>query len=84
MEIGLVYSDHKRSGLNIAGRGGLNHLVSDVEQKRVNFTFLLVYDVSYWGRLQDVDESAYYEYVLKDDQIIDLAHVIYGRVSKSK
>jgi DNA invertase Pin-like site-specific DNA recombinase len=33
--------------------------------KRTNFTSLLVYDVSRWGRFQDVDESAYYEYVLK-------------------
>ena len=36
--------------------------MSDVENKRVNFTSLLVYDVSRWGQFQDVDESAYYEY----------------------
>lgn len=65
MEIVQVYSDHGRSGLNIAGRDGLNQLMSDVENKRANFTSLLVYDVSRWGRFQDVDESAYYEYVLK-------------------
>lgn len=65
MEIVGVYSDHGRSGLNIAGREGLNQLMSDVEAKRTNFSSLLVYDVSRWGRFQDVDESAYYEYVLK-------------------
>lgn len=65
MEIVQVYSDHGRSGLNIAGRDGLNQLMADVENKRVDFTSLLVYDVSRWGRFQDVDESAYYEYVLK-------------------
>jgi DNA invertase Pin-like site-specific DNA recombinase len=65
MEIVEVYSDHGRSGLNIAGREGLNRLMSDVENKQANFTSLLVYDVSRWGRFQDVDESAYYEYVLK-------------------
>ena len=65
MEIVQVYSDHGRSGLNIAGRYGLNQLMADVENKRANFTSLLVYDVSRWGRFQDVDESAYYEYVLK-------------------
>ena len=65
MEIVQVYSDHGRSGLNIAGRDGLNRLMADVENKRVDFTSLLVYDVSRWGRFQDVDESAYYEYVLK-------------------
>jgi len=65
MEIVQGYSDHGRSGLNIAGRDGLNQLMADVEAKRTNFTSLLVYDVSRWGRFQDVDESAYYEYVLK-------------------
>lgn len=65
MEVVQVYSDHGRSGLNIAGREGLNQLMADVESKSVNFTSLLVYDVSRWGRFQDVDESAYYEYVLK-------------------
>ena len=65
MEIVKVYSDHGRSGLNIAGREGLNQLMADVEAKRTDFTSLLVYDVSRWGRFQDVDESAYYEYVLK-------------------
>src|SRR6202789_2774957 len=65
MEIVRVYSDHGRSGLNIAGRDGLNQLMSDVEVKRTDFTSLLVYDVSRWGRFQDVDESAYYKYVLK-------------------
>jgi DNA invertase Pin-like site-specific DNA recombinase len=65
MEIVQVYSDHGRSGLNIAGREGLNRLMADVEAKRTDFTSLLVYDVSRWGRFQGVDESAYYEYVLK-------------------
>lgn len=65
MEIGQVYSDQRRSGLNIAGREGLNQLMSDVENKQANFSALLVYDVRRWGRFQDVDESAYYEYVLK-------------------
>ncbi len=39
--------------------------MSDVENNRADFSALLVYDVSRWGRFQDVDESAYYEYVLK-------------------
>ena len=50
MEIVWEYSDHGRSGLNIAGREGLNRLMVDVEAKRINFTSLLVYDVSRWGR----------------------------------
>ena len=65
MEIVQTYSDHGRSGLNIAGREGLNQLMADVEDNQADFSALLVYDVSRWGRFQDVDESAYYEYVLK-------------------
>ena len=55
----------RQSGLNIAGREGLNQLMSEAENKQANFSALLVYDVSRGGRFQDVDESAYYEYVLK-------------------
>jgi DNA invertase Pin-like site-specific DNA recombinase len=64
-EIVQAYSDHGRSGLNIAAREGLNRLMSDVENKQASFSALLVYKVSRRGSFQDVDESAYYEYVLK-------------------
>jgi DNA invertase Pin-like site-specific DNA recombinase len=37
MEIVREYSDHGRSGLNIAGREGLNTLMTDVEGKRTDF-----------------------------------------------
>lgn len=65
MEIVETYADHGRSGLNISGRDGLSQLVADVEEGSADFSDVLVYDVSRWGRFQDVDESAYYEYVLK-------------------
>lgn len=65
MEITRTYSDHGRSGLNIAGRDGLRQLLDDVERQAANFSAVLVYDVSRWGRFQDVDESAFYEYILK-------------------
>jgi DNA invertase Pin-like site-specific DNA recombinase len=65
IEVVQAYSDHGGSGLNFAGREGLNRLMSDVENKQAHFSALLAYDVSRWGRFQDVDESAYYEYVLK-------------------
>lgn len=60
MEIVQAYSDQGGSGLNIAGRDGLNQLISDIENKRADLSTLHVYDVSRWGRFQDVDESAYY------------------------
>ena len=30
------------------------------------FRAILVYDVSRWGRFQDVDEAAHYEYLCRD------------------
>lgn len=65
LEIVRTYSDHGRSGLNLSGRDGLRQLLADVESGRADFNSVLVYDVSRWGRFQDADESAYYEYILK-------------------
>jgi len=60
-----TYADEGKSGLRLEGRTGLTQLLSDAAEKRVDFAVLLVYDVSRWGRFQDADESAYYEFVLK-------------------
>ena len=59
------YSDAGRSGLNIAGRPGLQQLLQDVQTGNVDFKVVLVYDISRWGRFQDADESGYYEYICK-------------------
>ena len=64
-EIVRTYSDAARSGLNIKSRDGLRQLIQDVESGQANYAEILVYDVSRWGRFQDADESAYYEYVCK-------------------
>ena len=65
MEIVHTYADEGKSGLNIAGRIGLKQLISDVEEHRTDFAVLLVYDVSRWGRFQDSDEAAFYEYLCR-------------------
>jgi DNA invertase Pin-like site-specific DNA recombinase len=36
-----------------------------VQRGDANFDCILVYDISPWGRFQDVDESAYYECVCR-------------------
>lgn len=59
------YADHGRSGLSVAGRDSLQAMLDDVRSGRAEFQAILVYDVSRWGRFQDADESAYYEYVCK-------------------
>lgn len=60
-EIVRTYADEGKSGLNIGGRLGLQKLLEDVESGQADFTALLVYDVSRWGRFQDPDEAASYE-----------------------
>jgi DNA invertase Pin-like site-specific DNA recombinase len=66
-EITIVrtYADSGKSGLRIDGRDGLKQLIHDVQNGLANFSVILVYDVSRWGRFQDADESAYYEYLCK-------------------
>jgi hypothetical protein len=65
MQIVRTYADEGKSGLRLKGRAGLNQLISDVRSGRPDFTNLLVYDVSRWGRFQDADEGAYYEFLCK-------------------
>jgi DNA invertase Pin-like site-specific DNA recombinase len=60
-----TYQDKGRSGLRFSNRQGLQSLITDVEGRRADFDFVLVYDVSRWGRFQDVDESAHYEFICR-------------------
>ena len=65
MQIIKEYSDEGKSGLNIQGRDSLALMLSDVQNGEVKFSCILVYDISRWGRFQDADESAYYEYICR-------------------
>jgi DNA invertase Pin-like site-specific DNA recombinase len=60
-----TYSDAARSGLRIRNRPGLKQLLKNVVDGTFQFKAILVYDVSRWGRFQDVDEAAHYEYLCK-------------------
>ena len=66
LEIVRTYADEGRSGLRLHGRDHLQRLLNDVRTGRADFEFVLVFDVSRWGRFQDADESAYYEYTCKE------------------
>jgi DNA invertase Pin-like site-specific DNA recombinase len=65
IEIVRTYADEGKSGLRLDGRDALKQLIEDVQNGTADFTTILVYDVSRWGRFQDADESAYYEYICK-------------------
>jgi DNA invertase Pin-like site-specific DNA recombinase len=65
MEIVMVYADAGKSGLQLNGREGLQALITDVQSGTAAFDLVLVYDISRWGRFQDIDESAYYEFICR-------------------
>ena len=61
MEVVATYEDEGRSGVHLKNRPALLRLLRDVTESR-QFSTVLVYDVSRWGRFQDTDAAAYYEY----------------------
>lgn len=65
MAIVRTFSDAGKSGLTIDGRHGLKELIDVVQGGNADFKVILAYDVSRWGRFQDADESAYYEYICR-------------------
>ncbi|WP_078033209.1 recombinase family protein [Massilia sp. KIM] len=64
-EVVNIFRDEGRSGLTLGGRVGLLTLLEQIQTGQANFTTILVYDVSRWGRFQDIDEAAHYEYVCR-------------------
>ena len=65
IEIVRTYADEGKSGLSLGGRASLQKLLADVEAGLADFSLVLVYDVSRWGRFQDADEAAFHEYKLR-------------------
>ncbi|WP_342239895.1 recombinase family protein [Inquilinus sp. OTU3971] len=64
-EIIRTYADPGKSGLSLRGRVALQKLLSDALQPGRDFDIILVLDVSRWGRFQDLDQAAHYEFVCK-------------------
>lgn len=60
-----TYTDEGKSGVSINGRQGFQQILFDIANKNNQFDTLLVYDVTRWGRFQDADESASYEYACR-------------------
>jgi len=60
-----TYSDAAKRGLVLKHRKGLQQLLQDVVSGTSDYKVILVYDVSRWGRFQDTDESAHYEFICK-------------------
>jgi DNA invertase Pin-like site-specific DNA recombinase len=62
IEVIHAYEDAGKSGLRLDGRDALQTLMRVVKSGQADFEFILVYDVSRWGRFQNADEGAYYEH----------------------
>ena len=77
IEIVETYLDEGKSGLRLNGRKALQKLLADVISGHAEFETILVYDISRWGRFQDNDESAYYEFICRraGKQIIYCAEI---------
>jgi DNA invertase Pin-like site-specific DNA recombinase len=63
--VGQTYCDEAKSALEIGRRSGLSKLLQDVVGGKQSYKAVLVYDVSRWGRFQDPDEAAHYEFLCK-------------------
>jgi DNA invertase Pin-like site-specific DNA recombinase len=61
-EVVRTYVDEARSGVTLSGRSSMQQLLRDVLDEKCPFEAILVLDVTRWGRFQDVDEAAYYEF----------------------
>jgi len=64
-EIIHTYCDHAKSGLQLKRRTALAQLLQDAVSGKHPYRAILVYDVSRWGRFQDPDEAAHYEFICK-------------------
>ena len=60
LEIIQEFSDLGKSGLSTEHRDAFNDMLENWVKKREDFQFVLVLDVSRWGRFQDTDLSATY------------------------
>jgi DNA invertase Pin-like site-specific DNA recombinase len=60
-----TYEDDGRSGMTLNGRPGLRQLLNDILAGDPGFEVVLVYDISRWGRFQDADEGAHYEFLCR-------------------
>jgi DNA invertase Pin-like site-specific DNA recombinase len=57
------YVDAGKSGLSLKGRDALKQLLSDALATPRDFDAILVLDVSRWGRFQNPDQAAHYEFL---------------------
>ena len=65
LQIVQTYEDDSKSGLLMRNRPALRNLLMDVLTGNSLYRIVIVYDVSRWGRFDDEDESACYEFLCR-------------------
>lgn len=65
IEIVEEFKDYGKSGLGIKGRSEFKRMLEYVIDAKKEFEYILVLDVSRWGRFQDLDLSAHYMWFCK-------------------
>ncbi|NOJ40324.1 recombinase family protein [Bradyrhizobium australiense] len=65
-EVVATYIDPGKSGLSLKGRGALKQLLKDALASQRCFDAVLVLDVSRWGRFQNPDQAAHYEFLCRE------------------
>jgi DNA invertase Pin-like site-specific DNA recombinase len=65
-EVVRTYFDPGKSGLTLKQRKGLQALLADALSPDRDFSAVLVLDVSRWGRFQDADQAAHYEFLCRE------------------
>jgi DNA invertase Pin-like site-specific DNA recombinase len=60
------YQDAGKSGLTLKGRPALKQMLADVLSGGQPYKAILVLDISRWGRFQDTDQAAYYEFMCRE------------------
>ena len=69
LQVVRTYTDRGISGLTLKQRAGLQALLTDVLAGDPGYDVVLVYDVSRWGRFQNPDQSAHYEFLCEENGI---------------
>ena len=59
------FADAGKSGLSTDGRDDFKRMLEMVIDTSIKFEYVLVFDLSRWGRFQDIDMSAHYRALCK-------------------
>jgi DNA invertase Pin-like site-specific DNA recombinase len=65
MQIVKEYSDLGKSGVNLQARESLAQMIREVQSGPINFSSILLYDVSRWGRFQEANGGTQYERICR-------------------